>query len=189
MTARRVVTRLRREEGLGLVELLIAMMVLTVGILALVGAYSTGFVALNRATTVSSATMLADSQMERFRALSYPNIQLNTSASCGTICSEDTTYKADSAYSATNEVPGCSSTTDASCLPTQTKTGPDGQSYRLDTYIDYSCPTGALNLSPSPPTCGSGQPLAVKLVTVVVRKSTGGDWVREQSTFSAEAGT
>ena len=183
--ARRLVARLRREEGLGLIELLIAMMVLTIAILALVGAYSTGYTALNRATTVSSATVIADSQMERFRALSYPNIQLNTS--CGTSCTQDTTYKADTQFSATNQVTGCT-TTDATCLSTQTKTGPDNLSYRVDTYIDYSCPTGTLSVTPSL-TCGSGQPLPVKLVTVVVRKSAGGTWVREQSTFTAEAGT
>lgn len=185
MTAARLAARLRREEGQGLVELMIAMMVLTVGILALVGAYSTGYSALSRATTVSSAQVIADSQMERFRALSYPNIQLNTS--CGASCTQDTTYTADSQYSATNQVTGCT-TTDATCLSTQTKTGPDNKSYRVDTYIDYSCPSGTLSLSPSL-TCGSGQPLPVKLVTVVVRKSTGGNWVREQSTFTAEAGT
>lgn len=184
-TAHRLAARLRREEGQGLVELMIAMMVLTVGILALVGAYSTGYSALGRATTVSSAQVIADSQMERFRALSYPNIQLNTS--CGASCTQDTTYTADSQYSATNQVTGCT-TTDATCLSTQTKTGPDNKSYRVDTYIDYSCPSGTLSLSPSL-TCGSGQPLPVKLVTVVVRKSTGGNWVREQSTFTAEAGT
>ncbi len=60
----------RREEGFTLVELLIAMLILTVGILALVAAYTSGYVALNRATRVSSAEVLADSQMERFRALS-----------------------------------------------------------------------------------------------------------------------
>ena len=38
----------RREEGFTLVELLIAMIVLTVGILALVAAYTSGYVALNR---------------------------------------------------------------------------------------------------------------------------------------------
>jgi Tfp pilus assembly protein PilE len=184
--ARRIAARLRREEGLGLVELIIAMIVLTVGILALAGAYSTGYSALRRATTVSSAQVIADSQMERFRALSYPNIQLNTS--CGTSCTQDSTYTSDSQYSATNQVTGCG-TTDATCLSTQTKIGPDNQSYRVDTYIDYSCPSGTLNLSTSPQSCGSGQPLAVKLVTVVVRKSTGGSWVREQSTFTAEAGT
>jgi Tfp pilus assembly protein PilE len=185
VTVRRLAARLRREDGLGLVELMIAMMILTIGILALVGAYSTGFAALGRATTVSSATVLADSQMERFRALSYGNIQLNTS--CGASCSPDTKYTSDSAYSATNQITGCA-TTDASCLSTQTKIGPDGQSYRLDTYIDYSCPTGTLSVSPSL-TCGSGQPAPVKLVTVVVRKSTSGNWVREQSIFSTEAGS
>jgi Tfp pilus assembly protein PilE len=186
--AHRLAARLRREEGQGLVELMIAMMVLTVGILALVGAYSTGYSALSRATTVSSAQVIADSQMERFRALSYPNIQLNSS--CGASCTQNATYTADSQYSATNQVTGCT-TTDATCLSTQTMTGPDNKSYRVDTYIDYSCPTasGTLNLSTSPQSCGSGQPLAVKLVTVVVRKSTGGTWVREQSTFTAEAGT
>lgn len=185
MTVRRLAARLRREDGLGLVELMIAMMVLTIGILALVGAYSTGFAALGRASKVSSATVVADSQMERFRANSYGNIKLYTG--CGAICSQDTTYTSDSAYSATNQITGCA-TTDATCLSTQTKTGPDGQSYRLDTYIDYSCPTGTLSVSPSL-TCGSGQPAPVKLVTVVVRKSTSGDWVREQSIFSSEAGS
>jgi Tfp pilus assembly protein PilV len=182
--ARRLAARLRREEGLGLVELMIAMIVLTVGILALVGAYSTGYTALNRATTVSSATVIADSQMERFRALSYPNIQLNTS--CGTSCTQDTTYTTDSAFSSANQVTGCT-TTDATCLSTQTKTGPDNRSYRMDTYIDYSCPTGTLVVATL--SCGTNQPLPVKLVTVVVRKSSGGAWVREQSTFTAEAGT
>lgn len=33
--------------------------------------------------------MIADSQLERFRALNYNNIQLNTS--CGASCAEDST--------------------------------------------------------------------------------------------------
>ena len=41
------------------------MAVLTLGILSLVAAYSSGYVAMKRATRVSSAQMLADSQMER----------------------------------------------------------------------------------------------------------------------------
>ena len=53
--------RLRREEGFTLVELLIAMIVLTIGILALVAAYTSGYVALNRATRVSSVEVLANS--------------------------------------------------------------------------------------------------------------------------------
>jgi len=172
--------RPRREEGFTLVELLMAMVVLSVAVLALVAAYSSGFVALNRATRVSSATLLADSQMERFRALQYGAIQLNTS--CGASCTEDATYTADSAYSAAAQVTGCT-TTDATCLPTQTKTGPDGNSYRLDTYIAYTCVSGTLSTSPSL-TCGSGNPYPVKRVTVVVRSTSLTTPVREQSTFT-----
>ena len=169
-----------------LVELLIAMFVLTVGILALVAAYSSGYVALNRATRVSSATLVANAQMERFRALQYSAIQLNTS--CGTNCAEDATFTGDTAYNATAQVTGCASTTESTCLPTQTKTGPDGKSYRLDTYVEYSCVSGTLNTSPSL-TCGAGNPWPVKRVTLVVRNSSLTSPVREQSTFSAFPGS
>ena len=178
-------SRLRREDGFMLVELVIAMAVLTIGILALVGAYSAGYASLNRATSTSSASVLADSQMERFRALQYAAIQLNTT--CGATCSQDSTYTSDSAYSSTAQVTGCTSTGSA-CLSTQTKTGPDGKSYRVDTFIRYSCPITTDTLSISPLTCGSGEPLPVKLVSVVVRNTNGGSTVREQSTFTSVTG-
>lgn len=168
-----------------LVELVIAMAVLTIGILALVGAYSAGYASLNRASSTSSASVLADSQMERFRALQYAAIQLNTT--CGATCAQDSTYTSDSAYSSTAQVTGCTSTGSA-CLSTQTKTGPDGKSYRVDTFIRYSCPITTDTLSISPLTCGSGEPLPVKLVSVVVRNTNGGSTVREQSTFTSVTG-
>jgi type IV pilus modification protein PilV len=171
--------RLRREEGFTLIELLIAMVVLTVGILGLIAAYSSGYMALNRATRISSARLIADQQMERFRAIKFSAIELDTT--CGTSCTEDATFTGDSAYSATTQVTGCA-TTDATCLPTQTKTGPDGNSYRLDTYIEYSCVSGTYVSSTS---CGSGNPYPVKRVTVVVRSSKLTAPVREQSTFTA----
>jgi hypothetical protein len=152
--------------------------------MALFGAYSTGYVALKRATRVSSATLIADSQMERFRALSYTNIQLNVT--CGTTCAQDSTYTGDAAYTSTSQISGCTST-DPSCLSTQTQTGPDGKSYRLDTYINWTCVTGTLSTSPSV-TCSTGSN-PVKLVTVLVRKSNGSDWVREQSIFNSLIGT
>ncbi|MGH3053826.1 MAG: type IV pilus modification PilV family protein, partial [Gaiellaceae bacterium] len=189
----------RREEGFTLVELLIAMIILTVGILALVAAYTSGYVALNRATRVSSATLIADSQMERFRALNYTNIKLNTT--CGALCTQDSTYTSDSTYSSTTQVTGCA-TTDSTCLSTQTKTGPDAKSYRLDTFIKYSCvttPTGTPTLSTSPLGCtysdGTAAPSPVKKVTVLVT-SVGGTGlgttravsVREQSSFTSITG-
>lgn len=167
-----------------LVELLIAMIVLTIGILALIAAYSSGYLALNRATRISSATLVADSQMERFRALQYSAIQLNTT--CGASCTEDATFTGDTAYNSLAQVTGCS-TTDFTCLPTQTKTGPDGKSYRLDTYIEYSCVSGTLTTSPL--SCGSGNPYPVKRVTLVVRSSSLTSAVREQSTFTALPGS
>ena len=177
-------SRLRRDDGFMLIELLIAMAVLTIGILALVGAFSSGYSSLNRASSTSTASVLADSQMERYRALLYNEIQLDTT--CGSNCTEDATYTGDSAYNSTAQVTGCTST-DASCLPTQTTTGPDGKSYRVDTFIAYNCLSGTLSLSPSL-TCGNGQPSPVKLVSVVVRNTNGGSTVREQSTFSSVTG-
>jgi len=171
---------MRSEQGFTLIELLIAMVVLTIGILALIAAYSSGYVALNRATRVSSARLIADQQMERFRAVQYSAVQLNTT--CGASCTEDATFTGDPAYSSAAQVTGCT-TTDSTCLPTQTKTGPDAKSYRLDTYITYNCWSGTLSTSPSV-TCGTGNPSPVKRVTVVVRSSSLTAPVREASTFT-----
>jgi prepilin-type N-terminal cleavage/methylation domain-containing protein len=177
--------RVRHEEGFTLVELLIAMIVLTIGILALFAAYSSGYVALNRATRTTSAALIADSQMERFSALQYSAIQLNTT--CGASCTEDATFTGDTAYNSAAQVTGCT-TTDPTCLPTQTKTGPDGKSYRLDSYVEYTCLSGTLSTSPSL-TCGAGNPYPVKRVTVVVRSSTLTAPVREQTTFTSFPGS
>jgi prepilin-type N-terminal cleavage/methylation domain-containing protein len=183
MRTRPRIARLRQEDGFTLIELTIAMAVLTLGILSLVAAYSSGYVAMKRATRLSSAQLLADSQMERFRAIPYGSIALNTS--CGGSCSEDATYTGDAAYSSTAQITGCG-TTDRTCLPSQTKTGPDGNSYRVDTFIAWSCLSGTYSAG----SCGSGNPIPVKLITVVVRKSSGtGDWVREQSTFTLATGS
>jgi len=176
------IARLREEDGFTLIELTIAMIVMTLGILSLVAAYSSGYVAMKRATKLSSAQTLADSQMERFRALSYSSIALNTT--CGAACAEDATYTGDTAYVSTAQVTGCA-TQDQTCLPSQTKTGPNNDSYRVDTFIAWSCISGAYSAG----SCGSGNPIPEKLVTVVVRKSGGGEWVREQSTFTSATGS
>ncbi len=52
-----------------MLELLIAMLVLNVGIFALVGTFNAGTVAVSRAGSVSSATAIADKQMEVYRSL------------------------------------------------------------------------------------------------------------------------
>jgi type II secretory pathway pseudopilin PulG len=188
VTRARLIGRLRREEGQSLIELLAAMAILSFALLALFAGFSSGYVAMKRATRVSSATLLADSQMERFRAVQFGNIVLNQSAACGSTCTEDSTYTADTAYSSAAQVSSTSSTCmDATCIPTQTQTGADGKTYRVDTYIAWSCATGTLSTSPSI-SCSSGLN-PVKLVTIVVRKNSGGTWVREQSLFNSLIGS
>ena len=59
--------RVKRESGFGLVELLIAMTVMSIGIVALVAGFSSGFGAINRASHNSTAGAIADQQMEAFR--------------------------------------------------------------------------------------------------------------------------
>ena len=160
------------------------MTVLSVGILAVVAGFSSGYIAINRATRVSSGSVLADKQMERFRALTYQWICLSSTSS-------ESTYVA-SAPSGT-AVPTCS-TTDAALTPIQDPvTGPDSRSYRIDTYIVWSCPIGGTLNTAAPdtaaaPGCRTGGTLVsgpVKLVRVVVRDHTTSSkvYAQEESTF------
>src|ERR1051325_1987118 len=96
--ADREIVRLRRlcERGFGLVELLIAMVMLNVGILAIVAAFNSGTFALKRASRISTSTALADKQMELYRALPYASISLDP-----TTIPSTAPYTTDSAYSTT----------------------------------------------------------------------------------------
>jgi type II secretory pathway pseudopilin PulG len=172
--------RLRSQHGFGLIELLIAMVMLNVGILAIVAAFNSGMFALNRASKISTASALADSQMELYRALTYSAIALD-STSLGSV---DNTYKCDSALGAScpNSTSGEQTTTCSGsplpneCLPSRTATGADRKSYRVDTYITTTTPTNGR---------------AVKLVTVVVRDGrnlSGRPLARIASTFDQSTG-
>ena len=63
--------RLRTEEGFGLVELMISLVVLNVGILAIVAGFNGGSLALLRASETSTASTLGDKQVELYRAITY----------------------------------------------------------------------------------------------------------------------
>jgi Tfp pilus assembly protein PilV len=65
------------ENGMGLVELLVATVVTSIGIFALVAGFSSGRVALQRASTSSQASVLADEQMEAFRAARWDAVGLD----------------------------------------------------------------------------------------------------------------
>jgi type II secretory pathway pseudopilin PulG len=125
-------TRLRAEAGIGLVELLIAMTVLSVALLALVAAFTSGAFALRRAGQTSTAAALAGQQMEMYRGLEYADVRLEPTSIPGV----GDPYRSDAAYNATQVTSACSSRPwPDPCDASQTPTAPDGRSYRVDTYI------------------------------------------------------
>ena len=75
--------RAREEEGFGLIELLIAMVVLNVGILALVATFQSGALALERSAVTSNGTAVADKAMEAYRGMQNKAIYLNAPAGGG----------------------------------------------------------------------------------------------------------
>jgi type II secretory pathway pseudopilin PulG len=57
-----------------LIELLIAMVVMSIGIAALVAGFSSGVVSINRARVTSTAGTLADQQMELYRQAAFTSL-------------------------------------------------------------------------------------------------------------------
>jgi Tfp pilus assembly protein PilV len=89
-------TRARREHGFGMIELLASMTVMLIGIFAVFAVFQAGIVQIRRASTITTAAAVADSEMEKFRAVRYDSIGLADSD----IAAADATYKSDSAYKA-----------------------------------------------------------------------------------------
>jgi Tfp pilus assembly protein PilV len=162
---------LKEERGFGLIELLIALTLLNVGILALVAAFNSGALALQRASKTSTASALADKQMELYRSILYDNIGLDATE-LGTD-DNNATYTGDTAYSASMVTRTCTgSPVPDECDASRTTTGPDNRSYRIDTYIVLEAPTASSR--------------NLKNVTIVVRDGanlTGRPLVRSESTF------
>jgi prepilin-type N-terminal cleavage/methylation domain-containing protein len=75
---RRLKTRLRADDGMTLIELLIAMTILSIGIAALVAGFSSGVVSINRSRLTSTAGSLADQQMELYRQASFASLPTAT---------------------------------------------------------------------------------------------------------------
>jgi type II secretory pathway pseudopilin PulG len=78
-----VLLRAREEKAFGLIELVIAMVMLNVGILALVATFQSGALAIGRSAYSSNATVVADKTMEVYRALQNKVIYLSAPASGG----------------------------------------------------------------------------------------------------------
>lgn len=68
--------RLAEEKGFGLIELVVAIFMLNIGILALMGAFNSGALALRRSAATSNGTAVADKMMEVYRDLKNCGIYL-----------------------------------------------------------------------------------------------------------------
>ena len=143
---------LRRSDGFGLVELMIALAILVVGVLATFGLFESGLVQLGRATTISTATAVGEQQIEDYRAVRFDAIGFTP----GQLTGLDSTYVGDPAYRApgTNQAEQAVTITSSTFSPSQTVTGADGESYRVDAFVSWQAVTDGRN---------------VKIVTVVVR--------------------
>ena len=152
------------EDGFGLIELLIAMVVLQIALLAIVGAFGAGSAALGRAARTTTASALADQQMELYRAMPYDAIGLDTAGAPTT-----GSYVSDTTLCPASQTPVCGNTgpvnntgtstwsctassgsTSVStyftanninpCVAQRTVTGttsPDSRTYYVNTYIKY----------------------------------------------------
>jgi type II secretory pathway pseudopilin PulG len=184
------VSRLRGQEGFGLVEMVVALVLLNIGLLALIGSLNSGAVAVARASRISAATTLGDQQLSLYRALTWNALALD-STSAAALTGTDDDYSCDPALmvdqtaacgeanrKALHTTTTCVSPLPAYCVPSRTVIGSDGGSYRVDTYIVSETPTGVPQARP------------VRTVTVVVRNGldTSRVWARLSSTFEQTLG-
>jgi type II secretory pathway pseudopilin PulG len=151
--------RLLCESGLGLVELIVAMVVLNVALLALLAAFATGASSLQRTSRASTAAALASTQLDRYRALTYTSIALDSTALA--TANGDSVYLGDHPRDSGGNLQAdfgasCPSLP-RECNPRFTLVGPDHLRYRVDTYVTQVTPAGGR---------------AGKQVTVVVRDGT-----------------
>ena len=169
MTTKTLTHRLRDESGSMLIELMIAMTFLAIAVGAILSVYTSSLMSLRHSSIEGNALTLVDRQLELYNTLPSGSIQLDSSTIPGGSDPYVTAHSADATIpSSTGQVTGATGasctavTTPQAACATQTATGPDGRSYRVDTYI--------VNVQPN-----SGYTTrTVKAVTVVVRTMTGG---------------
>ena len=152
---------------MGLIELVAAMMVITIAILALMASYDEAFMSLHKSARTNSAATLAETQLELYGALPFASIGLSSSK-LTTAKSSDAFYSTDEAAispSGTDVTNASCDTTSAQCLPVQASVkGSDGKNYRIETFIlDVS---QTLSCQGVTGTCGT---TTERDVTVVVR--------------------
>ena len=133
--------QLRSEAGMGLVELVVAMFVLTVALLALAAGYESAAISVHKADQKTVAAKLAASQIELYQSLKVSSIGLDqtTLTNVQTLGSGsyDSVYVSDEAgltpTGTDHTILSCG--TSAQCSPIQDVTGPENPPYRIETFV------------------------------------------------------
>lgn len=149
------VVALRGEEGQGIIELLISMVILAVGVGALLSVMAAGALSLQRSEQKGTALTLAENQLELYRGVSFPYIRLaaspwpsSTSAYVTANASDSTIPPGASGSEVLDTTVPCTPADAALCSPVQTVTGPDHRRYEIDTYIT-PCPSVGITACPA----------------------------------------
>ncbi|HXH97821.1 MAG TPA: prepilin-type N-terminal cleavage/methylation domain-containing protein [Gaiellaceae bacterium] len=74
----KLLRRVRDARGFGLIELTIALAILSIAVVSLTGVYVASHLTLRRASQSDAAAVLSDRLLERFRSQSWDNIALNS---------------------------------------------------------------------------------------------------------------
>lgn len=159
LVRQRLRARLGEEEAFGLIELLIATVVLSVALLALAAGYEQASLSLHRSGRTAAAANLAEQQLETYHAVGYCALALNAS-SLASAKATDATYGADesSLSPAGTDVTTTCTNGAGTYVPVQTMAGSDSRSYKVETFIRQV----TQNLVPSGTT-------SERVVTVIVR--------------------
>jgi type II secretory pathway pseudopilin PulG len=152
-----MLSRARAEDGFLMIEVMVAMLVLTIALLALMAGYDSAFVSLHNASEKAVASKLANQQLELYTALPFASIGLDQTTTDAVGNPANGAY--DSLYATSDllsgdfvtdpdtgdvtqnpsgtvndvEISGCGSA--ANCLPIQVVTGSDNRQYRIETFI------------------------------------------------------
>ena len=181
--------RLTDEKGQGMIELILAVVLITVALLALMASYDSAFMSIHKSARTNAAAALAESQLELYSSV-YGDTSTTTTTTGGTTTTITlpladvglsssllATAKANDAYYGTDEaslsptgtdVTASSCTTSlAQCKPVQTVTGTDGKTYRVETFIRDVAQSLTCTTATTTTTCGTSA--LERDVTVIVR--------------------
>ncbi len=178
---RKLRRRLSGSDGFGLMELIIAMFLLSVAHQRDALALRRNGASMQRAGQKGTALTLAEKQMETYRTVPFTAICVDSATIPTGSDPYVTAHAADATIPASTgqAISGSNGDTGCPSSASYTTTGPDHRSYRVDTYVEYVGTDATFShLTPA-----SG--LGLKRVTVITRDGAGTGTIiaRASSTF------